>query len=257
MARGIWVRALVRHAAYTAHLPADDIFHGEVTVPATITGAAEGVDAVLSSVGITRQRDGLTYQDVDFQANCNLLHVAEREGVKTLLYVSLFRGRELRHLKIADAKEHFVDTLRLADLDSVVIRPTAYFSDMADVLALARRGHAFVFGDGATRINPISGRDLAAAVVDALLAGERERNIGGPQVLTHEDIARLAFETLGRPPHIHRLPRWSATGARRVLRALTPVQLYGPVEFFLTVATRDMVAPPHGRDQLADFFRAS
>jgi hypothetical protein len=39
-----------------------------------------------------------------------------------------------------------------------------------------------------------------------------------------------------------------------MLRTVTPVQVYGPVEFFLAVVTQDMVAPANGQDQLAEFF---
>lgn len=36
----------------------------------------EPIDTVISTVGITRQEDGLSYMDVDYQANLNLLEFA-------------------------------------------------------------------------------------------------------------------------------------------------------------------------------------
>ena len=36
----------------------------------------EPIDTVISTVGITRQEDGLSYRDVDYQANLNLLEFA-------------------------------------------------------------------------------------------------------------------------------------------------------------------------------------
>ena len=43
----------------------DDIFVGEITKPETLTGIMDGIDIVYSSVGISRQRDGLTFEQVD------------------------------------------------------------------------------------------------------------------------------------------------------------------------------------------------
>jgi uncharacterized protein YbjT (DUF2867 family) len=38
----------------------DEVFVGEVTKPETLSGLMDGVDFVFSSIGISRQRDGLT-----------------------------------------------------------------------------------------------------------------------------------------------------------------------------------------------------
>ena len=46
---------------------------GEITNPETIEGICQEIDIVISTVGITKQKDGLTYRDVDYQGNLNLL----------------------------------------------------------------------------------------------------------------------------------------------------------------------------------------
>ena len=38
----------------------------EVTKPDSLTGIMNDVDTVISTLGITKQKDGLTYMDVDF-----------------------------------------------------------------------------------------------------------------------------------------------------------------------------------------------
>ena len=93
-----------------------DVFQAEITRPETIKGCCSRVDTVISTVGITRQKDGLTYMDVDYQANMNLLTEALRSGVRKFVYVSVLNGEKLRHLKICDAKERFVDELRKSGL---------------------------------------------------------------------------------------------------------------------------------------------
>jgi uncharacterized protein YbjT (DUF2867 family) len=70
---------------------------------------------------------------------------------------------------------------------------------MGDFLSMARSGRIWLFGTGATRINPIHGADLARAVVDTTEAGRGWLDVGGPEVFTQEEIAQLAFAALDRP----------------------------------------------------------
>ena len=87
----------------------DEVFIGEVTKPETLRGIADDVDIVMSTVGITRQKDGLTYQEVDYQGNVNLLREALNSGVRKFIYVSALKAGEMPSLKIVQAKEQFVE----------------------------------------------------------------------------------------------------------------------------------------------------
>lgn len=82
-----------------------------MTKSETLNGICKDVDVVISAVGITRQKDGLTYMDVDYQANVNLINEAKRNGVKKFIYISVLNGEKLRGLKICEAKEKLVDYL--------------------------------------------------------------------------------------------------------------------------------------------------
>jgi len=56
----------------------------EVTKPDTLNGVMDNADVVVSTIGITKQKDGLTYMDVDYQANLNLLNEAKKAGVTVI-----------------------------------------------------------------------------------------------------------------------------------------------------------------------------
>ncbi len=60
--KGYWIRALGRNPANLAPVEeyADELFIGEATDPASLNGLCDDIDIVFSSVGITRQKDGLT-----------------------------------------------------------------------------------------------------------------------------------------------------------------------------------------------------
>jgi uncharacterized protein YbjT (DUF2867 family) len=253
---GCWVRALARNPEQSATLgAADDVFIGEVTRPESLHGITDGIDTVFSSIGITRQRDGVGYNDVDYGGNLALLREAERSGVKRFVYVSVLHGRQLRtSVELAAAKERFVDALTESTVASVVVRPTGYFSDMTAFLDLARKGTAYLIGDGRRRMNPISGSDLARACVRAAASSEPEVQVGGPDVLSHNAIAQAAFTALEKPPRIRHVPLLVVHAAGLLACVLTPQRIHGPLQFFLAVMTTDMIAPQTGIERLADYF---
>ncbi|MGD1917325.1 MAG: NAD(P)H-binding protein, partial [Phycisphaerales bacterium] len=68
--RGLDVIAIARNSEKlkAAGLDAQRCVVAQVTDPESIHGVCDGIDVVLSTVGITRQKAGLTYMDVDYQA---------------------------------------------------------------------------------------------------------------------------------------------------------------------------------------------
>ncbi|MEQ5664389.1 SDR family oxidoreductase [Providencia alcalifaciens] len=256
--QGYWVRALVRRQNQQGLVASvDHIYVGEVTEPNTLHGVTEGIDVVISAVGITRQKDGLTYMDVDYQGNINLLDEAIADEVKQFVYVSAIDGDKNRHLKIFEAKERFADELKQSSLSSIIVRPNGYFSDMGDFLKMAASGRVYLFGDGHVQINPISGKDLAEFIVKALNQGQarQELSVGGPEVLSLNDIANCAAQALGQDIKISYLPDWVRRGSIFAVRHFTPQKFYGPIEFFLTFMGESHLGEPVGGDRLEDFYR--
>jgi uncharacterized protein YbjT (DUF2867 family) len=231
-----------------------ELKQAEVTKTETLRDICKGIHTVISTVGITRQRDGLTYMDVDYQANMNLLEEAKKAGVKHFVYVSAINGDKYRHLKIFEAKEKFVDALKSSGLNYTIIRPNGFFSDMKDVLQMAKSGRVYLFGTGRQKFNPIHGKDLATFIVDNLEETNKELTIGGPDVLSLNEISELALNALNKPIKIIHLP----DGLRKLtiwsLRTFTSVKTYGPIEFFLTLMAEDNIAPCYGNHHLEDFF---
>ena len=238
----------------TESLTASAIEERQVTDPESLAGVCDGIDVVISTVGITRQKDGLTYMDVDYQANRNLLDEALRAGVRKFIYVSVLHGDKMRHLRILEAKERFVDDLKASGLDYTIVRPNGFFSDMGDFLEMAKRGRVFLFGDGSRRLNPIHGADLAQVCIDAIDGSETEIEVGGPDILTHEEIAELALRACGKKPKVTHLPDWVRRFVIALARRFTSVKVYGPLEFFLTTMGSDFIAPTRGTNHLRDFF---
>ena len=255
--RGYFIRAVARSSRKLDAIrpEVDEIVEGEVTRPETLEHVCSGVDVVFSSIGVTRQKDGLTFRDVDYQGNKNLLEVALRAGVKKFVYVSGFNGPRLRHLDIIAAHEDFVDELKASGIEYAILRPTGYFSDMGEVFEMARGGRVWLIGSGENRVNPIHGSDLAVACIDAMEGDETEIDVGGPQTMTWNEMAKLAFEVQGRPAKVTRIPQWMMWTVVRLVRLFKRHQSE-LLAFFTTMATTDVVAPSTGTHTLEAHYRS-
>ena len=249
------MRALARSERAAERISgADEVVIGNVTAPSSLTGLCNGVETVISTIGITHQKDGLTYNDVDYRGNVNLLREAEASGVRKFLYVSVLHAEQMPHLKIVQAKEKFVRALRESRIATVVVRPNGFFSDMREFLNMAARGRIYLFGDGHFRGNPIHGADLARFCVDALSSGQSEHDVGGPAIYTQREIAEAAFRAVGKKIRLMSVPVGVARAIVGALRLATSSKVYGPIEFFVEVLSRDMVGPKYGTESLIDFF---
>jgi uncharacterized protein YbjT (DUF2867 family) len=233
----------------------NDFFIGEITEPKSLSGVCENIDWVFTSVGITRQKDSLTYMDVDYQGNANLLNEAKQSGVDSFLYVSAIGGDKLRHLKIFEAKERFVDELKGSGLNYTIMRPNGFFSDMRDFLDMAKKGKVYLFGKGHFKLNPVHGEDLAQVCVDKISSDENEITVGGPDMLSQNELATIALKAWGKKPVIVHLPDWIRKFTIWSLRTFTSPKTYGPFEFFLTAMADDNIANQYGSKRLEDFFK--
>lgn len=164
----------------------------------SLRAGSDGIDTVFSSIGITRQREKVSFMDVDYQGNRNILDLATEASVDRFVFVSVFNQHLIEDL--VRPRELFVRELQDSGLDYTVIRPTGYFSDMSEVLKMAASGRVYLIGEGSHKINPIHGADLAMVCVDAVESPEREIPVGGPLTSLSPRSQSSLFRCLGKPP---------------------------------------------------------
>jgi uncharacterized protein YbjT (DUF2867 family) len=231
----------------------DELFVGELGKPETLAGLMDGVDVVFSSVGISRQRDGLTFEQVDHQYNRRLIELAEAAGVQRFVYVSMQGAEQLMHLEITRAHEKVVQRLRESPMSHGIVRPCGYFSDMGALYDMASKGRSFLVGPGDNRMSPIHGADLAEVCVDVAAGTVEDVEAGGPEVLTQREAAVLAFEVLCKAPKITVVPLWLARGIARMIGLLS--RQFGDLADFIVIAGEvDGVGPPLGKQTLRSYF---
>lgn len=231
------------------------IYNVDFTNPISLNQKLVGIDIIISTLGITRQKDNLTYMDIDYQANLNILNEAKRCGVKKFIYISALNGEKLLNTKIFEAKEKFVKELKKSTLDYLIIRPNGFYSDMKDFLQMADSGRVYLFGKGDKKLNPIDGTDLAKFCLDSIDLKNQELEVGGPKIYSHKEVANLAFEILNKKPKITYLPDFLRKFILKILPIFLSSKTYGPIEFFLSVMGIDMIAPKEGKYTLESFYK--
>ena len=239
----------------TKNIPYDKCFTGDMNDYNLYMGAAHGVDIVISTLGKTKQKDKLTPMEVDYNINATLLQAAIANGVEQFVYVSVLHGEKLKELKICAAKERFVDELEKSPINSLVIRPSGFYSDMEEFIEMAKIGRVYLLGDGEYKANPIDTKDLAKIMVGTLDMQNTTLEIGGAQTITHNQIASLAFEALHKESKVCHIPLSLAKSLLCLLRLFTPQRFYAPYEFFVHVMSMDMVAKEYGELTLEEYFK--
>jgi uncharacterized protein YbjT (DUF2867 family) len=234
---------------------ADDIFVGEITKPETLAGMLDGIDLVFSCVGISRQRDGLSFEQVDYQCNKNLIDLCEAAAVKRFVYVSMQGAENIMQLAITQAHEKVVDALKASSMEYRIVRPCGYFSDMGVLHDMAKKGRVYLVGDGSNKMSPIHGRDLARVCVETAAGDELQVEAGGPDTMTQREAAILAFDVVGKPAKITVIPLWLARGLVKFI-ALLSTQFGDLADFIVTAGEIDGVGPARGTISLRSYFEA-
>ena len=225
---------------------------GNIDDPRFTRDLAAGVDHVVSALGVTRQK--ADPWNIDNLGNLAVLNSALDHEAGSFTYLNVLGGARCP-TELTRAKSAFAQTLAAAGIRAQLINAPAYFSDMLEILALARRGLVPVFRPRA-RINPIHGTDLAAFTVDRAEAGvEGSWEVGGPEVFTWDELARTAFAAVGNRPRILSVPGAVLTPLLRLTALFNP-RLADTARFTTWNMLHDCVAPATGSRRLAEFFLA-
>lgn len=258
--RGVRVRAIAR-SRQRAEAPGpwgspalselvDEWAVGDVTDHGFVASACDGADAVISALGVTRQNADLW--DIDYGANLAMLESAERLGIEQFCFVNVI-GAEDCPSQLTQAKAAFARRLSASPVTSQIMNPSAYFSDMGQVLRMAQHGRVFIV-DPEVRLNPIHGADLALACVERQLDGqEGSWDVGGPDVLSWRAVAQCAFRALGRPERITVVPPVLLKTAVAAAGVVIPRRA-DILRFISWGMLHDSVGTPIGSHRLLDFF---
>lgn len=213
--RGEPLRLLVRDPARAAALAGDHVTlaKGDVTDPATLPAALEGVDTIIHLVAIIRERPGgVTFERFNYQATVNLVDAAKQAGVKRFIHMSALGVRADPALPYMDTKYRAQRYLQDSGLDWTVFQPSVIFGagdEFINTLAdLVRKPLLIlpapiipVVGDGKTKFQPVWRDDVVDAFLKALddpATIGQVYQLGGPAPITYEQMLDVIMAKLGK-----------------------------------------------------------
>jgi NADH dehydrogenase len=144
----------------------------------------------------------------------NVAEAARHSGAEALVHVSAIGADPTSEAVYGRTKGEGETAVRKAFPKATIIRPSLVFGpedDITNRLASLARLPVLPVVAGECRFQPVYVKDLAKAIARAALEpelyGGQLFEIGGPQVMTMEDIYRVSARTAGREPELLRLPK--------------------------------------------------
>jgi uncharacterized protein YbjT (DUF2867 family) len=209
------VRCLVRNRGRAGKLAAlgCDLAEGDMTDPASLRSAVEGVDVVVHLVAI-RQGKREQFQRIMVGGTRDLLKLAKEGGAKRWVQMSaLGTTEETKELvPYYGAKWQMEQDVQHSGVPYVIFRPSFVFGRDGGILPTFRKLAKLtpvtpIVGSGEQRIQPIWADDVGAyfeRAVDLEAATNRTFELGGPDVVTWNEFWQRLKRTLGmRRPTVH------------------------------------------------------
>ena len=184
----------------------------DATKADTLKGICDGVDVVITTMGLTTASTRFTSYDIDYQGNLNLYKEAEKAGVKKFNYISVIACDEkgAEEVPMLHAKFMMEEEVRKGSMDYVIYRPTGYFYDIAKVFKpyIDKGEMQLLKGYHDVRANVVDCPDFAAFIVNHMNDTNQLYEVGGKETYTYEEMARMCFKAAKKPCIIKDSPIW-------------------------------------------------
>lgn len=194
---GADVRCLVRSNSDLSHLSVKDVelVYGDLADPSSLQVALNGMDALVNIASL------------GFGHAPGLVAALTKAGVDRAVFVSttaIFTNLNAKSKSVRLAAER---TIRESDLAYTIVRPTMIYGSARDrnicrLVRFLKTSPVFpIFGGGDYLQQPVYVDDVAAAVVNSLLAPDtihKSYNIAGREPLSYNQLVDTICAQLGR-----------------------------------------------------------
>lgn len=188
---------------------------GDVTDPASLTPALDGVGVVIHTVAIAIEKGRGSYETVNAQGTVNIVRAAQAAGVRRFINLSQMGADPEVPYRFLASKGRAQQAVAASDLDWTAFRPSVIFGPEDEFANTFARLVPFspiiypIIGDETSRFQPVWVEDVVAAVVASIDQEEtyrQEYELGGPEVLTMEQIERRTLQAVGARRIMVRFP---------------------------------------------------
>jgi uncharacterized protein YbjT (DUF2867 family) len=260
-ARELDVRALVRNPRNAERVKAWDVepAFGDVTDATSVLAAARGCTHVIHLAAIIRGRAS-DFERVMIGGTQTVIAAARTAGAERFVHMSaLPLGEHNRTLTpYFAAKWQMEHDVKASGIEHVVFRPSFVFGRSGGALPTFIRQVRLspavtVIGSGRQRLQPVWIDDVAAHFATALelpLAANRTFELGGPDVVTWDDLYKRIAKTLRKRRTLVHVPAGVARSGARLIEWIPGSPLTADQVTMLDKAGDSVV---HGSDTVDTF----
>lgn len=173
---------------------------------ASVARALDGAEASVNLVGLLYESGAQTFEAIHVEGARLWAETAVAAGARRLAHVSAIGADAASASAYARTKALGEQAVRAAAPEGVILRPSVVFGEEDDFFnrfaSMATISPALpLIGGGKTRFQPVYAGDVGSAVAAALRlrAPEGETfELGGPQVLSFEELMRILLKEIRR-----------------------------------------------------------
>lgn len=256
-AAGKRVRALVRPTSPREFdSQGVELAFGDLREPESLVAACQGMATVVATANAVVPRQPGTFAEVEETGYANLVDACRAENVRRIVFMSVIPTAYDKSVTTFRLKRQIEEKIQGSGLAYSIFRGDFFMDDwfalMGSTLplrgstahtlrrpfwfargfmrfagsAIDRRGIALVPGNGSARHTPVALDDVASILTAAALAPEEGENLienlGGPEILSWNDIVTVFSRVLGKPLKKIHTPARVYRVAADVLEALSP-----------------------------------
>jgi uncharacterized protein YbjT (DUF2867 family) len=179
---------------------------GDVTRPDTLEPAFDGIKVVIHTVAIAIEKGGRTYEAINYQGTVNVVDAAKRAGASRFLNMSQLGADPDLPYRFLASKGKAQAYISASGLDWTAFWPSVIWGpedEFANTFARLIPFSPLIFpivGDENARFQPVWVEDVATCFIKALEEPDtigQDYELGGPEVLTLEQIERRTLEAVG------------------------------------------------------------
>lgn len=205
------VRALVHdrnRAEFEGRLNGLDIqwVEGDVTQLESLEAAFQGGTVVIHTVAIAIEKGGRKYETINYQGTVNVVEASNTAGIRRMINISQLGADPELPYRFLASKGKAQAYVAGSDLDWTAFRPSVIWGpedEFANTFAKLVPLTPIIFpiiGDDNAKFQPVWVEDVVTCVIKALddpSTIRSEYELGGPEILTLEEIERRTVKAVG------------------------------------------------------------
>ncbi len=187
--------------------------HASITDDAGVKRAVAGADWVVNLVGILAETRAASFQAIHTDGAGRVARASAAAGVKRLVQISALGADAHSDSRYSASKALGEQAVRAAFPEATVLRPSIVFGPEDNFFnrfaGMTRMLPFMPVIQGATRMQPVYVRDVAAAVIAALTLDAtvgKTFELGGPRVFLFVDLLAYILKVTGRDLPLINMP---------------------------------------------------